>query len=281
MATSNTDQVGYSLSNTWDMARERLSAGAGWLDPWTISTLEFIGVGAGWACLEIGGGGGSITNWLCSRVGTGGRVVATDVEPHFLLELQQPNLEVLRHDVARDPLPEAHFDLVHARLVLSHLAQREDIVTRLVTALTPGGWLLLEEFDQAIAGLADPASDPALVAALDKLDSISRGLAWQQLTDVPTNTGMGDINLGRRLYGVMQKHALERIVVDGHCSMAPGGSAYGHFMALTNRQARRLWMDRGLTEAEIDAGIAALEDPRLVVYSRLFVSARGRRRSTG
>jgi hypothetical protein len=150
-----------------------------------------------------------------------------------------------------------------------------------VKAPKPGGWLLLEGFDQAIAGLADPASDPALVAVLDKLDSISRGLAWQQLTDVPTNTAMGDVNFGRRLYGVVQKHGLERIVVDGHCSMAPGGSPYAHFMALTNRQARRLWLDLGLTDAEIDAGIAALENPILVVYSRLFVSARGKRPTAG
>jgi hypothetical protein len=153
------------------------------------------------------------------------------VEPHFLLELQHPNLEVLQHDVRTNALPEARFELVHARLVLSHLAQRESIVTKLVNALKPGGWLLLEEFDQAIAGLADPVSDPALTAALDKLDGISRGLAWQQLTDVPANTGMGDVNFGRRLYGVMQTHGLERIVV--------------------------------------------------VVYSRLFVSARGQRPTGG
>ena len=102
------------------------------------------GVDAGWGCLELGGGGGSIASWLCSRVGSSGRVVATDVEPRFLLELEHPNLEVLRHDVATEPLPEAEFDLVHARLVLSHLAQRESIVTKLVNALKPGGWLVLE-----------------------------------------------------------------------------------------------------------------------------------------
>ena len=54
MATSDREPPGYTLSNTWAMARERLSAGAVWLDPWTISTLELIGVDAGWGCLEIG-----------------------------------------------------------------------------------------------------------------------------------------------------------------------------------------------------------------------------------
>jgi hypothetical protein len=59
--------------------------------------------------------------------------------------------------------------------------------------------------------------------------------------------------------------------------MAPAGSPYAHFMAMTNQQARRVWMDVGVADADIDAAIAALEDPRLVVYSRLFVSARGQR----
>ena len=77
-------------------------------------------------------------------------------------------------------------------------------------ALKPGGWLVLEELDQAIAGLADPASEPALVAILDKLDAMLRGLAAQQMTEVPITTGMGDVNFGRRLYGVMLRHGLER-----------------------------------------------------------------------
>jgi ubiquinone/menaquinone biosynthesis C-methylase UbiE len=154
----------------------------------------------GWACLEIGGGAGSITNWLCSRVGAGGRVLATD------------------------DLPEAQFDPVHARLVLSRLPQRDSIISNLVQPLKPGGWLLIEEFDQAIAGLADPASDPVLVAILDKLDAILRGVASLQMIAEPITTGMGDVNFGRRLYGIMQRHGLERIVVEGHCSIAPGGS---------------------------------------------------------
>src|ERR1700676_1405344 len=70
----------YILDNALEQARERLSAGAEWLDPWTTRQLEAIGGTQGWACLEAGAGGGSITEWLCKRVGDQGRVLATDID---------------------------------------------------------------------------------------------------------------------------------------------------------------------------------------------------------
>jgi hypothetical protein len=66
----------YSLDNTWVQARERLAALEALVDPSTIRHLEALGVSEGWQCLEVGGGGGSITEWLCRRVGPAGRVVA-------------------------------------------------------------------------------------------------------------------------------------------------------------------------------------------------------------
>src|SRR5438552_3811177 len=102
----------YILDNALEQARERLAAGAEWLDPWTIRQLEAIGVAQGWACLEAGAGGGSITEWLCKRVGQQGRVLATDIDPRFLGMLSYPNLQVQRHDISTDDLPQSEFDLV-------------------------------------------------------------------------------------------------------------------------------------------------------------------------
>jgi len=63
-------------------------------------------VGPGWHCLEVGGGGGSIASWLANRVLPDGRAVATDLDTRFLETLSIPNLEVRRHDIVTDPLPE-------------------------------------------------------------------------------------------------------------------------------------------------------------------------------
>ena len=59
---------------------------------------------AGWRCLEVGGGSGSIANWLADRVGDTGSVVVTDIDPRFLNRSPRRNVEVRRHDISTDPL---------------------------------------------------------------------------------------------------------------------------------------------------------------------------------
>jgi trans-aconitate methyltransferase len=127
-------------------------------DPWTISNLEKVGVGDGWRCLEVAGGGGSIAAWLRLRVGTRGHVVATDLQPHFLEALRAPNLEVWRHDLIHDSLPAGTFDLVHARAVLTFLPRSAEVLSKLVASLKPGGWLLTEE-PEYVSGIPDPSMD--------------------------------------------------------------------------------------------------------------------------
>lgn len=65
-------------------------------DAATIRYLEEIGVSSGWRCLEVGGGGGTIAEWLCQRVGTAGHVVATDLDTRSLESIVSPNIEVRR-----------------------------------------------------------------------------------------------------------------------------------------------------------------------------------------
>src|SRR5215469_14207304 len=82
--------------------------------------IEQRDIGRGCSCLEIGGGGGSIASWLCARVGVIGRVLATDLDPRFLQSLAYENLEVRRHDIRTEGLPQEELDLAHARLMLIH-----------------------------------------------------------------------------------------------------------------------------------------------------------------
>ncbi|WP_246113394.1 class I SAM-dependent methyltransferase [Streptomyces montanus] len=136
---------GYVFDNANTQAVEQHRCLAASLDPITTSRLAATGVRAGWNCLEVGAGGGSVARWLADRVAPAGEVVATDINPDHLRA--RPGLRVLRHDVVRDPLPEEAFDLVHARLVLLHLPEREAVLAKLVRALRPGGLLQLDEFD--------------------------------------------------------------------------------------------------------------------------------------
>jgi SAM-dependent methyltransferase len=117
------------------------------LDPLTQRRIQRLGVGDGARCLEIGGGRGSITRWLSDVVGATGRVIATDLQVGFLREIGASNVEVMRHDVRTDTFPPSSFDLVHTRAVLMHISPSVELLRRIVTWLTPGGWLVLEEPD--------------------------------------------------------------------------------------------------------------------------------------
>jgi trans-aconitate methyltransferase len=64
------------------------------------------------------------------------------------------HIELRRHDIGTDPLPEQAFDLIHAHLVLQHVPQWHDALAELVAALRPRGWLVIEEFDGRIVDRA-------------------------------------------------------------------------------------------------------------------------------
>jgi SAM-dependent methyltransferase len=151
-----------ALDNAAREVPGRFAALSAVFDPGTIRHLEACGVRRGWHCLEVGGGSGTIARWLADRVGSAGLVLATDIDPRHLESLKLPNLEVLRHDVATDPLPEAAFDLVHARLVLMHLSARETALARMISALKRGGWLVSEEYD-SLSMPPDPQANPGEV----------------------------------------------------------------------------------------------------------------------
>ncbi|MBO3751168.1 class I SAM-dependent methyltransferase [Streptosporangiaceae bacterium NEAU-GS5] len=131
------------LSPEWGAEGARLATMAAVCDPETISLLERLGLDASWRCLEVGAGGGSVAAWLAERVA---HVTATDIDTRYLDGLNAPNLAILRHDVTSDPLPEQSFDLVHARFVLEHLRERENVLDRMVSWLAPGGLLVVEAF---------------------------------------------------------------------------------------------------------------------------------------
>ena len=83
---------------------ERLECLSDIFDPVTTRRLESLGVTAGWQCLEVGAGAGSIAQRLCDWVGEEGRVVAADLDPRFLQAGSRPNLEVRQLDILRDDL---------------------------------------------------------------------------------------------------------------------------------------------------------------------------------
>ena len=258
----------YTLDNAWQQARQRLALLEAWLDPGTVRHLEVLGVGEGWHCLEVGGGGGSVTEWLCGRVGVGGRVVATDLNTQFLDAIRAPNLEVRRHDIVAEELPPGAFDLVHSRLVLTHLADRRRALQRMVAALKPGGRLLVEEVD-CVTWLPDPSGDPAAVALFVKGEAA--------FCRVMSDAGV-DLYYGRRLFGEVRDLGLADVGAEGRVPMVHGGTPSAQELHLTATQLLgRSAAAELLSDEERSAFLRLLERPDFVWMSHMIMAVWGKR----
>ena len=172
----------------------------------------------------MGAGQGSIAVWLSLRVGATGTVVATDLDTHLLEALPYHNLSVMRHDVATDPLPTDTFDLVHTRLVLMHVRDRNRALDTLVASLRPGGWFVGEEFD-ALLTLADPS-----VSASEAL--LKTGIAMRRLM---TDRGV-DLRCGRTLRDRLLAQGLVDVQAEGTISVWHGGSPGAALIRLSYEQ---------------------------------------------
>jgi Methyltransferase domain len=151
--------VPYLLDNLDPETGGRFGGLEACFDETTFRHLKALGVGAGWRCWEIGAGGGSVTRWMAEQVGGHGSVLATDLNLDWISPDQPAGVELRRHDVTSDEIPSSAYELIHARLVLGHLSQRDELIPRLVSALVPGGWLALEEFSSSFRMRSEPGTE--------------------------------------------------------------------------------------------------------------------------
>jgi SAM-dependent methyltransferase len=232
--------------------RERLALLTQFADPITTRRLTDLGVGPGWRCLEVAAGSGSVARWLAGRVGAEGRVVATDLNPRFLGGHALSNLEVRRHNILEDDLEAAHYDLVHCRALLMHLPDPIRALRRLVDAVRPGGWLLVEEADGAAAfGAADPGHPRAA-----GFDRGSRAL-WAALKA----NGTMDLDFGRRLPPLFEGFGVRDLGQEGLTLIGRGGDPMARFLGMTNELLRERFVAAGvLTEADFDELSRAYDD---------------------
>ena len=264
----------YVFDNSWEQERARLAGVEALYDPGTIRHLEAMGVAPGWRCLELAAGGGSIAQWLCHRVGPSGSVVATDVDTRFLEILHEPNLDVRRHNVATDELPEDEFDLIHGRLIMELVPDRDQAMKRLVAALRPGGWIVLEDADWSAY-----TSGPERLMAYPEDIRPAATRVWGAAIDIMRKVGL-DEEYGRRLPGDLIAQGLVDVGAEirGHLQWggSPGTSAP---IGILERLREKL-VSSGIPEDEIDRVVERLADPQQAGFGPLIVAGWGRRPQT-
>ncbi|MGO1165166.1 MAG: class I SAM-dependent methyltransferase [Janibacter sp.] len=259
-------EAAYIFGSDSDLGQQHVALLEHLFDPTTREALQEVGLRPGQRCLEVGAGGGSIARWMAEQVGPTGSVLAVDLETEHVVE--QPGVEVRRHDI-RDGAPDdGPFDLIHARLVLPHLPERERILRDLVAALAPGGWLVLGEMtDRHPEALAAPSSsDLALFSYMQHLSmdvvSPASGLSFEWGVEAPGQmvaAGLVEIS------GVEQSHT------------SAGGSAGSLLHRNLNIQAEPLLRQAGATTAQLERYRELMLDPAFVAWFYQFVCLRGRR----
>lgn len=238
----------YLFENTSELERRRLDLLEQLYDPHTTSHLGRIPLPPGGQCLEIGAGAGSVARWMCDRVGPDGRVVATDLDTGFLEQLTEKSLEVRRHDILTDELEAEAFDLIHSRLVLDFFPERQaEVVARLVSALRPGGWLVLEDFDwSTLQATFASAQRDSLVKVHDALEAVFP---------------VGAPALGRDVPLTFRAAGLADVGAEGRVQVGLSGSPAASWWQLTVLALRQRLLDTGLiAEAEFDDALQAIDD---------------------
>lgn len=233
-------------------------------DPDTRRRLAVAGPLIGLRCLEVGAGAGSVTRMLAELVGGAGEVVAIDIDTRFLTAPMPANVRVLRHDINRDPVPLAAFDLVHCRALLMHLSDPMLALTRMAAAVRPGGWLVIEDADYTSVAAADRTHPVA--AAFDRIAASMRATK-----DV-------DSTIGGRLPALLDALGLESRGDEMLEARRCGGDQSAGRFAYSMEAFRAMFVGSGVvTHDDLELVLSALADPKFQFVDSRNVASWGRR----
>jgi SAM-dependent methyltransferase len=256
----------YLLDNQQDEAGQRLAALATLFDGSTFRHLSALGLGPGRRVWEVGAGGPTVADWLARQTAPDGEVLATDLDTSRIAgPTPRPNLRVLRHDVGVDPPPEGPFDLVHARLVLVHVPQRDQALAAMVSVLRPGGHLVVEEADPALQPLLCLEESGPAEELANRLKAAFRQLMAERRVDLA---------YGRTLPRRLREAGLVDVRADAWFPIS--GPACVALERATIQQIRDRLLTAGLATAEeIEQHLANL--PALDLATSPMITAWGRK----
>jgi SAM-dependent methyltransferase len=245
------NDVRYMFDNDTPEAALQVKLLADILDDHTITVLEQLDVPQGGRCLDLGAGAGTVSHWMADDLVTSGHVDVLDLNPRHVAA--HDRISVITGDVTTHPFADEQYDLIHARLLFMHLADREQVLARVAKALKPGiGVLVVSDWDtRHLADLIVRA--PAAVA-----DAF---LAFQNaLIGVGEAAGM-DSGWARRIPAVMADAGLVGVTAHTYNRVWVGGTAGLLLHACNSRQKQGELLAAGMTLEQLDTVRTAMSDP--------------------
>lgn len=245
--------------------RHRLDLLAEVYDPASIAVLDSLGVQPQWNCLDAGCGSGTIAAWLAQRAHQG-QTVACDLDIRLPEAGKPSTLRPMACDIGDVDFAPASFDLIHARLLLQHLPNREEVLDRFVSWLAPGGWLVVADaFDLA----ASSVTHPDYAAFHDVLF---------RMLDAQTDTRSA---WGRGYPEPLIRRGLTDIGVEVSTQPVQGGGPYASHIHQSLDRVRPMLRAQGVGESALDAVLAQLRDPGFWDLGFALVIASGRKDNPG
>lgn len=144
-------------------------------EPWAERLIDFVGVSEGQAVVDVASGTGVVARLAASKVGPGGRVIASDISPAMLahveigLDPEGAVVETLECSATELDLPDASVDVVLCQQGFPFIPERVQAAAEMRRVLQPGGvagaavWLTgtrLEPF-QTYADVLEAAGVPS------------------------------------------------------------------------------------------------------------------------
>jgi SAM-dependent methyltransferase len=239
--------------------RARISGMEALWDPGTRALLDELGIGNGWKCLEVGAGGGSMVEWMAGR---GAHVTAIDIDTRFIESLASDAIEVRRVDLRTDELPQAEFDLVHARLVLEHLNDRRQILDGLAATLRAGGWIVIEDYDWSCFGFE--GDDPEVARVAEAILGFMQQAGFER-------------DYGRRVVAEIADAGFVDVRGEGRVRIIDSTSPGFDFFRLSFESLRGAVVEAGMLSAEEAEAASARFGEEMRVWTPLMMAGIGRR----
>ncbi|WP_416901287.1 methyltransferase domain-containing protein [Micromonospora echinospora] len=236
------------------------------LDPITHTELADLDITAGQTALDVGAGAGSIARHLRDLVGPTGKVTAVDIDTRWL----DPGgvLEVHQRDLRTQPLPagSGSIDVAAARCVLEHLPNRHALLNQMITALRPGGWLVLGEIVYApVVAHAPRSADTDLIIHV-----------VHAILDVLSAHGV-DLHWGDKIPGILLGNGFEQVRTRWVAETWTGGSPGCRLFADNAHQLHHKLLREGLSHQDLDRFAELMTDPAVLVRGYQFASITARK----